>query len=369
MGDPVSDVVIDPDSPVGVAAQVRDRIALLIADGILQPGDRLPPLRELASRLGINVNTLRVAYARLESEGLLQTRHGVGTTVADVDPGQLAAVTWRGRSNSIGVLIAALDPFYAPVLRAIEAVVAQSRTLVAIADAGDSSEHAAHALRQLTARGVDGLIAISLGELPPSSTRGRDRLPPIVYVDQPDRTGHVIVFDTDHAGELATRHLLDEGRQRVALLEPSDAFPNVAGLRTGYERTLDAYGRAREALVVEVDGFDSDSARAAMVELLEGPRPPDGLVTASGTHALVALTEARTRGFSLPHDLAVVGYGDSEPTQLTHPALTMIELPTREAGTLAARILQDLIARRPREPERHVLASRLVVRASCGPHQ
>src|SRR5262252_4164545 len=74
---------LDPRSDVGVATQIRSRIAVLIADGELEPGERLPSVRELARQLGVNVNTVRAAYTKLEADGHVRTRHGVGTVVLD----------------------------------------------------------------------------------------------------------------------------------------------------------------------------------------------------------------------------------------------------------------------------------------------
>jgi DNA-binding FadR family transcriptional regulator len=59
---------LDPLSVVGMPAQIRTRIAFLIADGELTPGDRLPPVRDLARQLGVNVNTVRSAYAKLDAD-------------------------------------------------------------------------------------------------------------------------------------------------------------------------------------------------------------------------------------------------------------------------------------------------------------
>jgi GntR family transcriptional regulator len=67
------------DVPVGV--QLAWALRGAIESGILRAGDRLPPLRELAVEVGVNANTLRAAYAKLESEGLIETRHGSGTYV------------------------------------------------------------------------------------------------------------------------------------------------------------------------------------------------------------------------------------------------------------------------------------------------
>lgn len=365
---PLDDFTVDPGAQIGIAAQIRDHIALLVADRVLEPGDRLPPLRELAGRLGVHVNTLRAAYAQLEAEGLLQTRHGIGTTIGDVEPGQLAAVTWRRGSNSIGVLIAALEPFYLPLLRAVDDAVAERGTLVVFVDGRDSATHAAHALRQLVSRGVDGLIAVSLGELPSTTRVPPDRLPPIVYVDQPHRRGHAIAFDSEQAGEAVTGHLVAEGRRRIALLAVGDDVANLAGLQTGYKRALEAARTDQPPWLAPVEGFTADHARAGVAALLDGPQRPDAIITVSGTHALVVLAEARTRGIDVPDELAVIGYGDTEAAQLTQPPLSMIELPTHEAGTLAAQRLQALIAGRHPRPHRRVLPTALIIRASCGPH-
>jgi DNA-binding transcriptional regulator YhcF (GntR family) len=75
------------DLPLG--SQLAWRLRVLIASGQLGPGDRLPGVRELAGGSGVNVNTARAVYRRLEDDGLIVSRHGLGTFVAedaDVSP-------------------------------------------------------------------------------------------------------------------------------------------------------------------------------------------------------------------------------------------------------------------------------------------
>ena len=67
--------------PVGV--QLAWRLRALIASGRLAAGERLPSVRALAGWAGVNVNTVRGVYARLEDEGLIATRHGAGSFVAE----------------------------------------------------------------------------------------------------------------------------------------------------------------------------------------------------------------------------------------------------------------------------------------------
>src|SRR3954447_14052694 len=72
------------DLPLG--AQLAWRLRVLIASGQLTPGDRLPGVRELASGAGVNVNTARAVYHRLTDDGLIASRHGLGTFVAEDAP-------------------------------------------------------------------------------------------------------------------------------------------------------------------------------------------------------------------------------------------------------------------------------------------
>src|SRR5262245_24693764 len=73
----------DPGDELPVGVQLAWRLRALIAAGRLAAGDRMPSVRTLAGWAGVNVNTVRGVYARLEDEGLIVTRHGRGSFVAD----------------------------------------------------------------------------------------------------------------------------------------------------------------------------------------------------------------------------------------------------------------------------------------------
>ncbi len=77
---------IDPSLAVPVYAQVVEQVRTLIALRALRPGDKLPSVRELAAQVRINRNTAAKAYQLLEAAGVLETRAGQGTFVADGVP-------------------------------------------------------------------------------------------------------------------------------------------------------------------------------------------------------------------------------------------------------------------------------------------
>jgi DNA-binding transcriptional regulator YhcF (GntR family) len=80
---PTTPFSADSSSELPVGVQLGWRLRSLIAAGRLEAGDRMPGVRTMAEWAGVNVNTVRAVYARLEDEGLIVTRHGRGSFVAD----------------------------------------------------------------------------------------------------------------------------------------------------------------------------------------------------------------------------------------------------------------------------------------------
>ena len=74
---------LDPGDPTPPYEQLRRQLATAIESGLLQPGSRLPTVRQLASDLGVATGTVMRSYAELEGGGLIVTRRGGGTTVGD----------------------------------------------------------------------------------------------------------------------------------------------------------------------------------------------------------------------------------------------------------------------------------------------
>ena len=75
-------ITIDESDRRPIYRQVADEIKGLIAHGELREGMALPPVRQVADDLGINLNTIAAAYRELQKEGLLKIRHGSGALVS-----------------------------------------------------------------------------------------------------------------------------------------------------------------------------------------------------------------------------------------------------------------------------------------------
>jgi len=77
---------IDPRSATPLYAQIAGRLRVAVAAGELRPGEPLPSVRQLASKLRVNPATVVQAYRDLETEGFVEMRQGAGTFVKEVVP-------------------------------------------------------------------------------------------------------------------------------------------------------------------------------------------------------------------------------------------------------------------------------------------
>ncbi|MFV2068392.1 MAG: GntR family transcriptional regulator [Pirellulales bacterium] len=94
----------DAAARVPIYRQLIDQVRGAVARGRVQPGDRLPSVRQLSRELVVNPNTIAKAYTELEREGVLNTRRGLGVFIAKPQ----AELSTKVRKER---LLAALDLF------------------------------------------------------------------------------------------------------------------------------------------------------------------------------------------------------------------------------------------------------------------
>ncbi len=122
---------LDTRSGVPVYRQLIDQVLVAISSGVLQPGDRLPTVRQVAVDLSININTVVRAYKELEIRGTLSTQQGTGTFITDQEVRQDEAERQRRLSQLIGDMLAraGAEGFtVADVRRALDELVPDSDT-------------------------------------------------------------------------------------------------------------------------------------------------------------------------------------------------------------------------------------------------
>ena len=119
---------IEPDGPVPIYQQIRDRIVEAIARGRQPAGSALPPIRQLAVDLGVNFHTVNKGYDLLRQEGLLRLGRKAGAVVrrdaGSGPPDPAWARDWTGRLRTLLAEAAAQGMPAEDIVRECEAALA-----------------------------------------------------------------------------------------------------------------------------------------------------------------------------------------------------------------------------------------------------
>ena len=219
--------------------------------------------------------------------------------------------------------------------------------------------------RYLDAGRVDGFVLMSAEcntkHLEALENRGA---PFVVWgLDSTSHAFSTVSGDSFAGGRIATQHLLDGGRKRIAFLGGPDMEQESMDRYRGYAAALrGAYVPVDESLVT-YGWYSSESATVRMRDLLARHTDIDAVFACSDVMAIAAIEQLRAAGQTVPGDVAVVGYDDVALAAHANPPLTTV----RQSGPLAGRLLADSLVQQLRTGAvGHVsIPAELVIRESA----
>jgi DNA-binding LacI/PurR family transcriptional regulator len=301
-----------------------------------------PTIYDIAKRAGVGIATVsrvlngsdRVADA---------TRTAVQQAMKELDfrPNRAARRLAVGGINRPRV--AALMPFFsASFYYAVSAPLSAGLTaadidlvLYNIQD----RDHKNRVLDRIVAeRACEGLVLLSMGVRAERLAELQRIGVPLVCVDYPQEGAPALTVDNVAAAEIATRHLIDGGAARPALITgPSRAL----AFRQREAGFIAIAGSA--AAQVRAEAVTIEAGRAAAAHLLDHHPQVDALVCVNDMIAVGALQEVRARGRRVPEDVQLIGFDDQPLMDVI--GLSTIRQPMEEFGGWAARSIATLLGR------------------------
>jgi LacI family transcriptional regulator len=282
-------------------------------------------------------------------------------------PSALARSLRSQTTGTIGLIIPNnTNPYFSEVARGIEDSCYAAGYSVILCNSDDDPVKQRDYLDVLLAKRCDGLIMAALAQT--DGALLRQRQVPAVFLDRaPDGTAHDVVgIDNRAGGQLAGRHLLALGRQRIGCIGgPRDlavSDQRIAGLQLA----LAEAGRGLDPALQDAGDFTSTSGHAAALRLLSHPaaQRPDALFCCNDMMAIGTLRAAAELGIAVPQQLAVVGFDDIDLAQFVHPPLTSVSQGTRALGNITAACLLARIAEPAMPLQRRDILPTLTVRGS-----
>ncbi len=222
---------------------------------------------------------------------------------------------------------------------------------------------------QLVERGVTGIIFLSglhadLSADPERYARLAGRGVPYVLINgfNEQISAPFVSPDDRAAARMAVRHLTELGHRRIGLAVGPARFVPSLRKAEGFEAAMaDAGGLEGH---VQHTLFTVEGGHAAAGALLD--QGCTGIVCGSDLMALGVVRAARQRGLSVPGEVSVVGYDDSELNAFTDPPLTTVRQPVRSMANAAVHALLEELGGNPVQRTEFVFQPELVVRGSTG---
>jgi LacI family transcriptional regulator len=223
--------------------------------------------------------------------------------------------------------------------------------------------------RLVSGRQIDGLIVFALREDDPRITYLKEQAFPFVTFGRPEplETDNWIDVDSAQGIELAVRHLVELGHERIAYIAPPHEQFLARQRWAGFVSGMDAAGLKIDPELVYEGDFSEKSGQLGAHYLLDLPHPPTAIICNNDRMALGAMRAVQARGLIVGQHVSVVGYDNIPLSRYGYPSLTTLSQPTAQIGGMLFNLLTSLIDGQPDESLGSVLIQpELHVRHSTG---
>ena len=183
----------------------------------------------------------------------------------------------------------------------------------------------------------------------------------------PEKTHHCVYMDNVEGGYRATKHLIEHGHRKIAIITGIARHPDAIKRLEGYEKALVEAGiKPDPELIIEGD-FLADSGRAAVESLLKNKKEFTAIFAGNDMMAFGARLALYREDLRVPEDVSIVGFDDQAESAFMAPPLTTIRQPGHEMGARASKAILSLIAGEPFES--HRMDGELQIRESVAKNQ
>ena len=282
-------------------------------------------------------------------------------------PSSAASALSGGKSNTIAVFLPDVKTeYYASLLTGLEEVAEKQYINIII-----KTKNNKKALLDLAANNkVDAFVLRNTGLQPFGNdflVTVRRRGIPVVFIGKPP-TGfdsHAIMIDNVGGARQMAHHYVQHGFKRILFIAgPKDNLDSNDRLY-GFKMGLSELSAHIERLDVLYGDFLRESGFLAAREALS-TQSYDAIFAASDHMALGAMLYCRSKGISIPDDIAITGFDDTFFSEFLDPPLTTVKQPMQDIGSIAMETVLRILENKESRFQKIILPTQIQVRESCG---
>ncbi|WJL97016.1 LacI family DNA-binding transcriptional regulator [Microbacterium sp. ET2] len=306
-------------------------------------------LSDVAARAGVSVSAAsRVLSDAPNARVSDDTRRRITEAAQELDyrPNFAARALKFSRTNVIGLIVPDLtNAIFTELMRGVEEEATRRGYMVLLARIEGMPE-GQEAIPRLIGEGrVDGVLLQVGDTMRPEDLKilVEESLPIVLVNSTNPQSAGSVVLDDDLGANLGTRHLIDFGHTRIALISGHPASDTATRRERGFRAAMaDARLDVPEEYVTRL-GYEPRNGGLALAALAALPEPPTAVMVANINAAHGALLEARRLGLRVPGELSIVAMHDAWTAENAWPPLTTVRMPLYELGREAMSAIHDRI--------------------------
>lgn len=331
-------------------------------------------LKQIAEELGMSAMTVSRALNDKENvdkdtkKRVVEKARSMGYT-----PNHVAKSLVSRKTYTIGVVIPEIyHAFFSEVISGIEEVTYKRNYQLFLTNSAEKFEREKSAISALQSKRVDGIL-ISCAETSDDVDFYKkiiDTGLPFVFFDRcVENIGASCVTVNDYqSSKDITGHLIDHGYKSFAHLQGPENVLIASERKRGFLDALAEQDIAVNEDFIAESGFNGKGGYQAMLHILEkaGDNPPRAVVAVNDPAAFGAMKAIKEKGFSIPDDIAIVGFSDDIRSEIIATPLTTVRQPAYRIGKTAAQKLIDTIDNKDEPTATIELKNDIIIRQSCG---
>lgn len=276
------------------------------------------------------------------------------------------------RTTTVGVVIPDIaSPFFAELARGIDDIASMYKYNIILCDSDERIERELHLTNTLLEKQVDGIIFMGREITENHMQVFTTAAVPIVLAGTKDPTGQLPSVDISHyeAGYDATKHLIEKGHKRIAMVTGPLIDP-LTGMRRfeGYKKAMEEAGLSFKDSYVYNGNFRYESGLEAVDQFMSLVERPTAIFAASDEMAVGVIHGIQDRGLRVPEDVEVIGFDNIRLAEMVRPRLTTVVQPMYDIGAVAMRLLTKYMNNEKVENHIVLLPHRIEERQSTKAH-
>lgn len=260
-------------------------------------------------------------------------------------PNSAARRLRKQKAETIAVLVPRVtNPFFSKFIEAIEMVASDHKYKLIICQTRYLPEKEMEYLQLLSTKQVDGIILCSLEnaweDVEPYLQHG-----PIVLCNEYIEEANIPTVNFDHAqgAYIAAKHVLDQGYRHLVFCRGRESKVINQQRKMGFLRAVTEASKQVESIDFVESAYSIEDGKNIFYEFLQDKKNPTAILAGGDEVAAGIIAEASKQGWSIPDDLAVVGFNNQFLSQITDSGITTIDQPIDDMARKVVELMMDKI--------------------------